>query len=145
METISTVEVSELVLDVEIGTYGPEDVVPEAHLLDLSLAIDPALVLIEADEMARVFDYDPLVAEIDRLARERHYATQERLLTRIGEAIAGHHAVTAATLHLRKRPVLRGSGSLGIRLVLGPEALVALRSAPARAGRDAVDRPGDRP
>lgn len=75
----STIELRNMKIDAQIGTYGPADVVPDAHVLDLTLAIDPALVMIAEDAMARVFDYDPLVAEIDRLARDCHYATQELL------------------------------------------------------------------
>jgi hypothetical protein len=30
--------------------------------------------------MANVFDYDPLIKEIDRIAEDGHYETQERLM-----------------------------------------------------------------
>jgi dihydroneopterin aldolase len=63
----STIELTDLQLNTDIGTYGPEHVVPSAHLLDLTLSIDPALVLIETDGMAHVFDCDPLISEIDEL------------------------------------------------------------------------------
>jgi hypothetical protein len=49
--------------------------VPEAHVLDLTLSIDPSLVLIESDGMKHVFSYNPLVAEIDRLTRDGQYDT----------------------------------------------------------------------
>lgn len=123
----ATIELRDLALACEIGSYGPGDVVPEAHLLDLDLTIDPDLVLIDADGMDQVFDYDPLVAEIDRLARDGPYATQERLVTRIARACAAEAAVAAATLGLRKSPVLNDSGSLGVRLVLSLDDLASLR------------------
>ncbi|MFZ4583122.1 MAG: ligand-binding sensor domain-containing protein, partial [Paludibacter sp.] len=47
-----------------------------------SLWIDEKLVLITKDLMENVFDYDPLVIEINRLAGDGHYETQERLMTR---------------------------------------------------------------
>ena len=78
----STIELTDLKLNTDIGTYGAGDVVPSAHLLDLTLSIDPALVLIETDGMAHIFDYDPLIDEIDRLARDGYHETQERLITR---------------------------------------------------------------
>jgi dihydroneopterin aldolase len=112
-----------------IGTYGTDDVVPEAHLLDLTLTIAPDLVLIAQDGMAHVFDYDPLIHQIDALARERHYETQERLITRIAHACAAYPAIKALDICLRKRPVLAGSGNLGVRLILDAEALSALRPA----------------
>jgi len=125
----SYVELRDLETAARIGTYGPDDVVPEAHLLDLTLTIAPDLVLIAQDAMAHVFDYDPLIRQIDALARERHYETQEWLMTRIAYACAAYPAIKALDICLRKRPVLAGSGSLGVRLILDVEALSALRPA----------------
>ena len=42
----STVELKNLELRPSLGTYGPDDLVPDVHLLDLKLAIDPKLVFI---------------------------------------------------------------------------------------------------
>ena len=75
------VELKDLEIRADIGTYGPLDTVPDRHVLDLTLWIQPALVLIPEDGMSHVFDYDPLVVAIDRLAADGHYETQERLLT----------------------------------------------------------------
>lgn len=127
MPAYSQIELKDLKIAVRIGTYGPDDVVPEAHLLDLTLTIAPDLVLIAQDGMAHVFDYDPLIHQIDALARERHYETQERLMTRIAYACAAYPAIRALDICLRKQPVLAGSGSLGVRLILDAEALSALR------------------
>ena len=57
--TQATVELKDLVLSTHIGTYGPNDVVPDQHVLNLTLWIHPDLVLIEEDHMKHVFDYDP--------------------------------------------------------------------------------------
>ncbi|KUF09898.1 dihydroneopterin aldolase [Pseudoponticoccus marisrubri] len=122
----STVDLSDLALQTEIGTYGPGDVVPDTHLLDLTLTLDPGFVLVPGDGMEHVFDYDPLIAEIDRLARDGPYETQEWLMTRIAAACARHPEITAIDLRLRKRPVLNGSGTLGMRLVLEGAPLAAL-------------------
>ena len=129
MPAYSQVELKDVKIAAQIGTYGPDEVVPEAHLLDLTLTIAPDLVLIAQDGMAHVFDYDPLILQIDALAREHHYETQERLMTRITYACAAYPAIRALDICLRKRPVLAGSGSLGVRLVLDAEALSALRPA----------------
>ncbi|SIT02386.1 dihydroneopterin aldolase [Roseivivax lentus] len=136
MTARSTIELKALEIDTDIGTYGPGDTVPEAHILDLTLEIAPEQVMIAEDGMAHVFDYDPLIAEIDRLAADGHYHTQERLMTRIAAACAAHDAVHAVEIALAKRPVKRGSGTLGVRLCLGPDDLAALRSEkpPVRKG-----------
>jgi dihydroneopterin aldolase len=130
----SYVNLKDLQIDTRIGTYGPDDVVPEAHLLDLTLTIAPHLVMIPRDEMALVFDYDPLIRQIDALARAMQYETQERLMTRIVEACAGHPQINALDIALRKRPVLSGTGTLGVRLLVDAEGMAALRSGPPGQG-----------
>jgi len=121
------VELRDLQLNTDIGTYGPHDVVPDAHTLNLTLWLAPALVLIAQDGMAHVFDYDPLVAEIDRLAGDGHYETQERLITRIVHACAAYPEIEALDIGLRKSPVRQGSGSLGVRLSVDARTLHTLR------------------
>ena len=121
------IELRDLHLPVSIGTYGPGDVVPDAHILDLTLTVAPDLVQITADEMANVFDYDPLIARIAEIARSRTFETQEYLMTLITQACASYDVIEAVELCLRKSPVLGGTGSLGVRLVLGSEDLAALR------------------
>lgn len=127
MPSTATIELTDLVLPARIGTYGHGDIVPDEHVLDLTLWIDPALVLIEQDGMAHVFDYDPLLAKIDRLARDCHYDTQERLMSRVAGACAAYPEVTGLEISLRKHPVRDGSGTLGVRLHLNAEDLVRLR------------------
>jgi len=124
----STIELKNLELEPSLGTYGPNDVVPDVHLLDLKLTIDPKLVFIDTDGMDRVFDYDPLIAEINRLAIDGHYHTQERLMTRIVTACAAYEAIEAVELCLSKRPVLRDNGELGFRLYVETEGLAEVRS-----------------
>ena len=133
MTRLARIELRDLHLPVSIGTYGPGDVVPDAHVLDLTLAIAPDLVQVAADEMAHVFDYDPLIAEIADLARSRTFETQEYLMTLITQACASYDVIEAVELCLRKLPVLGGTGSLGVRLVLGSEDLAALRAHDRRA------------
>ena len=128
MPTRSTIELKDLRLATDIGTYGPGDVVPDAHILDLSLAIDPSLVLIGNDGIDRVYDYDPLIEDIDRLARERRYHTQEFLLTRIVSACAAYPQIEALSLQLCKSPVRDGTGSLGVRLDVDAVALAEIRA-----------------
>ena len=121
------VELRELALNTQIGTYGPMDTPPDTHLLDLTLGIGSHRVLIAKDEMANVFDYDPLMAEIDRLAEDGHYETQERLMTRIAQACVAYPDILSIDICLRKAPVRRGNGVLGVRLSLDEAATQDLR------------------
>lgn len=127
MAATATIELKDLVLQTAIGTYGENDTVPEAHVLDMTLSIAPGKVFVSEDGMTHVFDYDPLIAEIDRLARDGHYETQEWLVSRIAKACAAHTEITGLDIGLRKRPVKNGSGTLGIRLRLDTKGLEGLR------------------
>ncbi len=122
------IELRDLHLKTDIGTYGPLDTRPDVHILDLTLGISIDQVLIAQDGMAQVFDYDPLILEIDRLAADGHYETQERLISRIAGACAEHLAIRHMMISLRKSPVRTGSGSLGVCLSLDEIATEALRA-----------------
>jgi len=128
MPSNAFVEIKDLVLNTQIGTYATGAVVPDRHLLDLTLTIDPQLVMIANDVMTSVFDYDPLVLQIDQLAQDGHYETQERLMTRIVEACAKYPQIQSVMMSLRKTPVRQGSGVLGIRLEIDTQTLDQMRS-----------------
>ncbi len=118
MTTLAFIELRDLELTTQIGTYGPHDTKPDVHWLDLTLGIDPDKVLIATDAMAHVFDYDPLMVEIDRIAGDGHYETQERLMTKIVDACLVYSEIKTIDICLRKAPVRNGSGVLGVRLSL---------------------------
>ena len=122
------IELRDLELKTDIGTYGPDDTKPNKHILDLTLGVAVDHVLLACDGRAHVFDYDPLILEIDRLAADGHYETQERLLTRIAGACAEHPAILHVDISLKKSPVRLDSGSLGVRLSLDEASTTALRS-----------------
>ncbi len=128
MTTNPCIELRDLELSTEIGTYGPGDIIPKQHLLDLTIWIDSTLVLISTDLMECVFDYDPLVIEIDRLACDGHYETQERLITRIVEACAKYLEIESIEIGLKKLPVRSETGSLGVRLSVDSATLNRIRS-----------------
>ena len=125
----AVIELRDLQLKTDIGTYGPNDTKPDAHLLDLTLGVAVDQVVITKDGMEHVFDYDPLITEIDRLAADGHYETQERLIARIAGACAcaAHSAIKRMEISLKKLPVRSGSGSLGVRLTLDEIATDTLR------------------
>ena len=129
MKTNACIDLKDLQLQTQIGTYGPGAVIPKQHLLDLTLWIDPKLVFISEDLMENVFDYDPLVIEIEKLAGDGHYETQERLMTRIVQACAKYPEIESLEISLRKSPVSQGTGSLGVRLSVDQTTLDQLRTA----------------
>jgi dihydroneopterin aldolase len=128
MTSTACIELKDLRLNTQIGTYAPGATIPDQHLLNLTLWIDPKLILISADLMDRVFDYDPLVLEIDRLAADGHYETQERLVTRMVEACARYPEIESLEISLRKTPVRENSGVLGIKLYLDESSLTSMRT-----------------
>ena len=123
----ANIELTNLVLDIQIGSYTESDLVPERHILDIILSIDPELVLIDDDKMDRVFDYDPLIREIQRMAAEMHYETQERFITRIVDRCAKEEEIMDVEIFLRKSPVCGSSGELGVRLKINELDLRALK------------------
>ena len=131
MTTSARIELKDLEIQTQIGTYAPGAVIPKQHLLDLTLWIQPQLVLISKDVMENVFDYDPLVVEIDILAGDGHYEMQERLMSRIVQACAKYPAIESLEIGLRKLPVRAGTGSLGVRLLVDQETLKSLRASSA--------------
>jgi len=129
MTSTACIELKDLRLNTQIGTYAPSATIPDQHLLNLTLWISTKLILISEDLMDQVFDYDPLVLEIDRLAANGHYETQERLVTRIVEACARHSEIESLEISLRKTPVRESSGVLGIKLYVDESSLTSMRRA----------------
>ena len=129
MTSTACIELKDLRLHTQIGTYAPGATIPDEHLLNLTLWISTQLILISEDLMTQVFDYDPLVLEIDRLAADGHYETQERLVTRIVEACARYSEIESLEISLRKTPVRESSGVLGIKLYLNESSLASMRTA----------------
>lgn len=128
MSCSGSIELRGLRLNTQIGSYKEGDIIPDEHLLDLTLWIDSNLILIAKDEIGFVFDYDPLVLEIERLAMDGHYETQERLITRIVQACAGYSQIQSLDIGLKKSPVRNSSGSLGVRLSVDQEDLSSMRN-----------------
>lgn len=128
MTSTACIELKDLRLNTQIGSYAPGATIPDEHLLNLTLWINPKLILISEDLMTQVFDYDPLLLEIDRLATDGHYETQERLVTRIVEACTRYSEIESLEISLRKTPVRESSGALGIKLHLDESSLARMRT-----------------
>ncbi|MEY4524145.1 MAG: hypothetical protein RIR27_1221 [Pseudomonadota bacterium] len=128
MSSTACIELKDLRLNTQIGTYAPGATIPDQHLLNLTLWISTKLILISEDLMDQVFDYDPLVLEIDRLAADGHYETQERLATRIVQACARYPEIESLEISLRKTSLRESSGVLGIKLYLDESSLTSMRA-----------------
>ena len=122
------IRLNELTLPCSIGTYGADDIVPDAHVLDMVLYLDKTWVVIDADQMDSVFDYDPLIRKILQTAAAEKYETQEYLISLIFQCCFEHIEVHAAELFLRKSPV-RDDGSLGVQVTLTRDEFEDIRSA----------------
>jgi len=124
------IQLNNLTLPCNIGTDETDDVVPDAHVLDMVLYFDKSWVIIGADQMDRVFDYDPLIRKILEIAAAEKYETQEYLMSLIFQCCFEHTEVHAAELFLRKSPV-RNDGSLGVQVTLTRAEFDDMRAAQA--------------
>ncbi len=122
------IRLNDLTLPCTIGTYEADDIIPDAHVLDMVLYLDKSWVVIDADQMNRVFDYDPLISKILQIAATEKYETQEYLMSLIFQCCFIHAEVHAAELFLRKSPV-RDDGSLGVQVTLTRAEFEDMRSA----------------
>ena len=129
MQSNACIELKDLKLQTQIGSYGPDATVPKEHLLDLTLFIDSKLVFIAEDLMENVFDYDPLVLKIIQIAGDGHYETQERLMTRIIQICSKYPEIKSLEISLRKSPDFANSGSIGVRLSIDQNTLADIRIA----------------
>jgi dihydroneopterin aldolase len=122
------IRLNDLTLPCTIGTYDADDIIPDAHVLDMVLYLDKSWVVIDADQMNRVFDYDPLISKILQIAAIEKYETQEYLMSLIFQCCFVHAEVHATELFLRKSPV-RDDGSLGVQVTLTRAEFENMRSA----------------
>jgi len=122
------IRLNDLTLPCTIGTYEADDIIPDAHVLDIVLYLDKSWVVIDADQMNRVFDYDPLISKILQIAAIEKYETQEYLMSLIFQCCFVHAEVHATELFLRKSPV-RDDGSLGVQVTLTRAEFEDMRSA----------------
>ena len=122
----SQINIRDLHLSCTIGHYALGTPVPNTHVLDLTLTIARDLLQIETDDMGLVFDYDPLLIQINQIAGAQHYATQEFLLTQIIMDCANYPQVKAVDAQLRKGPVQ--GGSIGVRMILSETELASMRA-----------------
>jgi dihydroneopterin aldolase len=125
MTVTAQIEFHDLHLPCTIGHYAQGTIVPNTHVLDLLLNVTPELLQVDTDDMALVFDYDPLLAEINQIARAQHFTTQEYLLTRIVIACVAYPQVMSVDARLRKAPVQ--GGSIGVRMALSAADVAALQ------------------
>jgi dihydroneopterin aldolase len=81
------------------------------------LYLDKSWVVINDDQMDRVFDYDPLIRNLLHVAGAQKYETQEYLISLMFQRCFDHCEIHAVDLYLRKSPV-RSDGALGVQVSL---------------------------
>lgn len=127
----STIEITSVPIKAHIGIFSDGSSDPYEHSLDLKLAVDPSLVLIDEDSMQHVFDYDRLLEEIHHISQHQHYETQEMLASLIVRCCAGFSAIESVEVCLKKfRSDGHGgtiSGMIGVTLQVQGQALAAMR------------------
>ena len=111
------IRLNDLTLPCHIGTYETDDIIPDAHILDMVLYLDKSWVVINDDKMDRVFDYDPLIRNLLHDAGAQKYETQEYLISLMFQRCFDHCEIHAVDLYLRKSPV-RSDGTLGVQVSL---------------------------
>lgn len=111
------IRLNDLTLPCHIGTYETDDIIPDAHILDMVLYLDKSWVVINDDQMDRVFDYDPLIRNLLHVAGAQKYETQEYLISLMFQRCFDHCEIHAVDLYLRKSPV-RSDGALGVQVSL---------------------------
>lgn len=128
---LSTIEFVDLPVKARIGIFAADDPDPYEHRLDLTLTLDPKLVLITQDGMNHVFDYDPLLEQIDRISQDHHYETQEMLASHIVLCCATFEQIERVEIHLKKFRSNRSggtpSGTIGVRICVNGDDLEILR------------------
>lgn len=132
MSLRGTVELSDVPVKAQIGTFASGEQDPYEHQLDLTLVVDPALVLVEQDGMQHVFDYDQLLEQIHAVSQNKRYETQEILASHIVRCCARFEQIQGVEICLKKlRPNGSGGsvcGKIGVRVIVTGEDLAALRS-----------------
>ena len=127
----STIELTDVPVKAQICVAVPGESDPYEHSLDLTLVVDPSLVLVKEDGMRHVFDYDPLLEKIHAVSQNKQFDTQEYLASLIVRCCAQFEQIEAVEICLKKyRPDGAGGkicGTIGVRLVVTGDDLAALR------------------
>ena len=127
---IATIELTDLQLSACIGEHSAAEILPEIHILDLVLTVNPDLVCTDIDKMSDVFDYDPVLDQIYILTKGKRYETQEYLISLIARSCAHFKEVIKVDVSIKKMSKGAVNGKLGVRLVLDEEGLKRLRDVP---------------
>ena len=127
---IATIELTDVQLSACIGEHSADEILPEIHILDLVLTVNPDLACTAIDKMSDVFDYDPVLDQIYRLTKGKRYETQEYLISLIARSCAHFREVIKVDVSIKKMSKGAVKGKLGVRLVLDEGGLKRLRAVP---------------
>ena len=122
----SYIELKNLPLDAKIGEQDHENT-QYRHYLDLKFSIETGYVLLKSDHMQKVYDYDPLVANIKKLASSVNFQTQEYLTNCILNLCLEEKKIMDLEIFLYKKSATGSLGSLGVRLLISSTEMSSLR------------------
>jgi len=119
---IRYVFVRDMTLAARIGVSLHEKRAPQPVRINVELAVEDAGACPQAprpvgpDKLARVVDYEPIVAAVRRIVAERHVALAETLAERIAEAALADPRAIAARVRVEKLAVFDDVAAVGVEI-----------------------------
>lgn len=110
--------ISDLRLDLLIGVYDRERVVPQAVQFDLEVAL-PGRKAAQSDQLADTLDYAAIVARIEASLRERRFSLLERVAEHIADLVLREFGAPWVKVSVTKLAPLRNVKRLGVTIERG--------------------------
>lgn len=110
--------IAELRLDILIGIYDWERMVPQAVQLDLEIGI-PDAGHTRSDRIAETIDYSKVVARIKTSLAESRFLLVERLAEHVAQLIIGEFGAPWVRVSVAKLGAIKGVKRLGVVIERG--------------------------
>jgi dihydroneopterin aldolase len=112
--------VRDIVLSASIGVYAHEETARQRVRINVDLAVDDETALagqiVGADELARVVNYEKIVAAVRTITAAGHTRLAETLAERIAEACLRDRRVRSARIRVEKLDVFADAVSAGVEV-----------------------------
>jgi dihydroneopterin aldolase len=112
--------VRDMVLSASIGVYAHEETARQRVRINVDLAVDDETALagqtVGADELARVVNYEKIVAAVRSITGSGHTRLAETLAERIAEACLRDRRVRTARIRIEKLDVFADAVSAGVEV-----------------------------
>jgi dihydroneopterin aldolase len=106
--------VHDLVLDAEVGVYSNEKGVTQRARFSVDIEVTPVQQAVE-DEIARVLDYDMIIATIKEVLAEGHINLVETMADEVAGRCLAHPR--AATVKVKIEKLDKEPGAVGVEIV----------------------------